>query len=142
MKLSIFRTYGVGTSVDSAFKDAIDKEGDLELAKSLSDMNIVCKEIIKPEGIDSSELELKLFTTCHAEQSEKKRKLTSCESKAKEWFYDHYKEKAPKYLQWYRNKIKNKKCVAISFTPKERAVFNEYYPLKENEKVYRFVGHA
>ena len=50
MKLSIFRTYGVGTSVDSAFKDAIDKEGELELAKSLLDMNIVCKEIIKPEG--------------------------------------------------------------------------------------------
>ena len=130
MKTIFFRTWGMGTDVQSAFKNVIENEKNIHPDLSFQLSRMTSKRIPLPRDMSTSDLELKLILTVHAEECEKVRRLTSSEEKNKTWFYEHYKDKAKFFLRWFKNNIKDKKCLAIV---EEREIDKIYY---------RFVGHA
>jgi len=130
MKPTFFRTWGVGTSSESAFLNAIYNEQKLhpDLSQELSKMT--CKRIPLPRNMRAGDLELKFILTVLAESCENIRTLTKSEEKNKQWFYSHFKDKSKYYLRWFKNTIKDKKCLAI-------------VEKREADKIYyRFIGHA
>ena len=81
-----FRTYGCGKSLDDAYKNAMRMElyNHKDLSQSLQRINPI--ELKKPNDVDAGEFEVKIFMANHALNCESMRDLTSCESKAKNWF--------------------------------------------------------
>jgi hypothetical protein len=125
-----FRSWGVGKDAASAFQNAIENEKNIHSDLSFQLSNMTCKRIPLPRKMNSGDLELKLILTVHAEECEKTRRLTTSEEKNRTWFYEHYKDKAKYFLRWFKNNIKDKKCLAIV----EKREIDKIY--------YRFVGHT
>ena len=147
-----FRTFGCGKSLDDAYYNAIRMELDnhKDLSQSLQRINPI--ELKKPNGMDAGEFEVKIFMANHALNCESMRDLTTCESKAKDWFFKCYGENALKYIEFYENKIKvkNKKltvrpntCIALILEPEEAFQWKiKNNCLKKFGKVYCFLGRA